>query len=180
MFILFITHQDGQAYIKQQVTNIVIRKGLERCMRPSLGGIRGTWVQDSPHVRPQKRDNPSQPIQRTQSVDLCLNDYKRVCNDPPNLGGRTFVLFGPHGAGKSQTLATLLHGKSPRAAERGILINAQLFSRSGNHFVRNVCDILSFSGDASKLAPKLVELAHSQTLSGRSCSGIAARPRTPP
>jgi hypothetical protein len=54
----------------------------------------------------------------TPSIMSCFKDYERVCTAKYSRGGGTFILYGPFGSGKSQTLLTLLRGSSPLRPDR--------------------------------------------------------------
>jgi hypothetical protein len=103
----------------------------------------------------------------TPSIVSCFEDYERICTAIYSRGGGTFILYGPFGSGKSQTVLTLLRGSSHRNPDRGIMVNLAGGSESGNALIRRLCTLLNFEGGYRALGSLLVEIATSQTLGTR-------------
>lgn len=94
----------------------------------------------------------------------CFQDYELVCR----LGeGKTCVLYGANGSGKTSTLMALAAGMSPWAPERAIFIGGDK-QATGNEFARSIGKLLEnesyFPDEMNAFATDLVGIAKSQSL----------------
>lgn len=110
--------------------------------------------------------------QPTTPLKSCFRDYKKLCVNKKNMGGKTFVMYGPWGSGKSQTILTFVRGSCPLNPERGIYVNPGGTTRSGNEYMQALSKALSFYGSPRDLAQELVHVATNTSLRQKAASVV--------
>lgn len=98
--------------------------------------------------------------QPTEALVSRFRDYKKLCvSKAKNIGGKTFVLYGPRGSGKSQTVLSFVQGSCPWNPDRGIFVNPRGTTRTGNEYMEALSSALSYRGKPRDLAEELVQIA---------------------
>jgi hypothetical protein len=85
-------------------------------------------------------------VRMTPPLELCMKDYESICTSTLKKG-KTIILYGGKGSGKTYSLATLLRGDHAWAPHRGIYMSARGVFVSGNEFMAELTSVIKYNGE---------------------------------